>query len=153
MYWGIWPSYPRHHWINQELFQLYIDLKWHPILLSWNTASCTGWSDVFAVITLGWRSLPNPSNKTPHATSMYIKGWHKERWSEELVKWQVSNQVWTESFNSIRLWRSINFLTTFQCSFSWLALHKWLWPLKSPNIKQRGEKLLIILSNASSLSN
>ena len=86
--------------------------------------SGTGWSDVFAVIIIGWWSLPNLSNRTSHATSLYIEGWHKERSSKELVWWQVSNRVWTESFNKIRLWLSIKCLTTLPRSFSWLAHHK-----------------------------
>ena len=105
-------------------------LKFH-----FGTLSGTGWSDVFAVIMMGWWSLPNLSDETSHATSMYIEGWHKERSIKELVWWYVSNRVWTESFNNMRLWQSINFSTTFPRSFSWLAPHKWLWPLKSPNIK------------------
>ena len=127
----------------------------HPIWPSWNSIwrnlSGTGWSDVFAVIMMEWWSLPNLSDEISHATSMYTEGWHKERSSKVLVWWLVSNRVWTESFNNMGLWRSINFSTIFPRSFSWLAPHKWLWPLKSPDIKWRDENLLIILSNASSL--
>ena len=57
-------------------------LKFH-----FGTLSGTGWSDVFAVIIMGWWSLPNLSDEISHATSMYIEGWHKERSSKELVWW------------------------------------------------------------------
>ena len=126
----------------------------HLAFLKFNfgTLSGTGWSDVFVVIMMGWWSLPNLSDKISHATSMYIEGWHKERSSKELVWWLVSNRVWTESFNNMRLWRSINFSTIFPHSFASLAPYKWLWTLKSPKIKEQDEQLLIILSNASSLS-
>ena len=42
-------------------------LKFH-----FGTLSGTGWSDVFAVIMMGWWSLPNLSDEISHATSMYI---------------------------------------------------------------------------------
>ena len=51
----------------------------------------------------------------------------------------------------MRLWPSIKCSTTFPRSFSWLAPHKWLWPLKYPNTKYWDEKPLIILSNVNSL--
>ena len=57
-------------------------LKFH-----FGTLSCTGWSDVFAVIMMGWWSLPNLSGEISHATSMYTGGWHKKRSSKELVWW------------------------------------------------------------------
>ena len=94
-------------------------LKFH-----FGTLSVTGWSDVFAVITIGWWSLLNLSNGTSYTTSMYIEGWHKERSSKELVWWLESNRVWTESFNKIRLWLSIKCSTTLPHSFSRLAPHK-----------------------------
>ena len=57
-------------------------LKFH-----FGTLSGTGWSNVFAVIMMGWWSLPYLSDEISHATSMYIDGWHKERWSKGLVWW------------------------------------------------------------------
>ena len=48
-------------------------LKFH-----FRTLSGPGWSDVFALITIGWWWLLNLSNGTSHATSMYIEGCHRE---------------------------------------------------------------------------
>ena len=71
----------------------------HVIHWSWNashlaflkfhfgTFSGTGWSDVSAVIMIGWWSLPYLSDKISHPTSMYIDGWHKQRSSKEVVWW------------------------------------------------------------------
>ena len=57
-------------------------LKFH-----FGTLSATGWSDVFAVIMMGWWSLPYLSDEISHTTSMFSDGWHKERSSKDLVWW------------------------------------------------------------------
>ena len=106
------------HWsLNMSHFAF---LKFH-----FGTLSGTGWSDVFAVIIIGWWSLPNLSDKASLATSMYIEGWHKERTSKELVWWLIGIEPsMKQSFNKIRLWLSIKCSTTLPRSFSWLAPHK-----------------------------
>ena len=57
-------------------------LKFH-----FGTLSGTGWSDVFAVIMMGWWSLPNLSDEISHATPIYTEGWHIQKSSKELLWW------------------------------------------------------------------
>ena len=70
-------------------------LKFH-----FGTLSGTGWSDVFAVIIIGWWSLPNLSDKTSHATSMCIEGWHKDRarsWFDDKYRTKYEQNHLTKS--------------------------------------------------------